>query len=141
MAATPRSTPNADPAHQAIAAIRGYAYQAIAAARAWIDLDDSSLIYLEVAEDYAEIVGDAINSVQVKETKASGSVTLNREDVRDAISSFIDLTALNPDRDVRLRFLTTSPIGVERSTADRPGGFAGLDYWQRVRARQADIGP
>ena len=141
MAAPTSTPPNADPARQAIAAIRGYAYQALAAARAWIDLDDSSLIYLEVAEDYAEIVGDAINSVQVKETKASGSVTLKREDVRSAIASFVDLTARNPDRQVRFRFLTTSPIGLERSAADRPGGTAGLDYWQRVRARQADIGP
>ena len=141
MAAPTSTPPNADPARQAIAAIRGYAYQALAAARAWIDIDDSSLIYLEVAEDYAGIVGDAINSVQVKETKASGSVTLKREDVRGAIASFVDLTVRNPDRQVRLRFLTTSPIGLERSAADRPGGAAGLDYWQRVRARQADIGP
>ena len=139
---SPTSTPpNSDPARQAVAAIRGYAYQALAAARAWIDLDDSSAIFLEVAEDYAEIVGDVINSVQVKETKATGSVTLKREDARSAIASFVDLTSLNPDRHVNLRFLTTSPIGVEKSTSDRPAGFAGLDYWQRVRARQADIGP
>ena len=140
--AEPTSTPpNADRARQAIAAIRGYVYQALAAARAWIDLDDNALLYLEVAEDYAEIVGDVINSVQVKETKTSGPVTLRRKDVRCAIASFVDLAARNPNRHVNLRFLTTSPIGLEKSAPDRPGGSAGLDYWQRVRARQADVGP
>ena len=134
------TTPRADPARNAIHAIRGYEYQALAAALAWIDLDDDGLLYLEVAEDYAEVIDSAINAVQVKDTRSSGPVTLNTADVRNAIASFIDLTERNPSRPVQLRFLTTSAIGLERSNSDRPGGLAGLTYWQRVRSGQEDVG-
>ena len=43
--------PNADSARQAIHAIRGYEYQILAAALAWVDVEENGLIYLEVAED------------------------------------------------------------------------------------------
>ena len=79
--------PNVDTARQAIHAIRGYEYQILAAALAWIDLEENGLIYLEVAEDYARIVGGDIEAVQVKETRRSGAVTLNTPAVRDAIES------------------------------------------------------
>lgn len=131
--------PIADTARQAVAAIGGYVYQALAAARAWVELDEDSLLYLEVAEDYAKVARREVEAVQVKNT--AGPVTLRHADVRDAIAAFVDLAAKNADRRVRLRFLTTSTIGSERSAKDRPGGHAGLEYWRRVRAGQADIAP
>ena len=133
--------PNVDSARQAIDAIRGYEYQILAATLAWVDLDEDGLLYLEVAEDYATVVDSAIEAVQVKDTRASGSVTLNTPAVRDAIASFVDLTERNPDRQVQLRFFTTSPIGIESASRDRPGGLSGLTYWQRVRAGREDLGP
>lgn len=133
--------PSGDPEREAIHAIRGYEYQVLAAALAWIDIDENGILYLEVAEDYAEIVDSAINAVQVKDTYSSGRITLNSVSVRNAIASFVDLTERNLNRQVRLRFLTTSSIGREKAASDRPGGMAGLDYWQRVRSGQEDIGP
>ena len=133
--------PNADTARQAIHAIRGYEYQILAAALAWADLDENGVIYLEVAEDYAHVVSDEIEAVQVKATRGSGAVTLNTAAVRDAIESFVNLVAQNPTREVHLRFLTTAPIGLEKSPDDRPGGLPGLEYWQRVRAGREDMGP
>ena len=131
--------PNADSARQAIDAIRGYEYQILAAALAWVDLEENGLIYLEVAEDYAHVVGGDIGAVQVKATR--GAVTLNTPAVRDALESFVDLAGRNPTREVQLRFLTTAPIGREKSPGDRPGGFPGLRYWQLVRAGREDVGP
>lgn len=133
--------PNADSARQAIHAIRGYEYHILAAALAWVDLEENGLIYLEVAEDYAHVVSRDIEAVQVKATRGSGAVTLNTPAVRHAIESFVDLVAQNPNRGIQLRFLTTSPIGLEKSPNDRPSDIPGLEYWQRVRAGRADVGP
>ena len=133
--------PNADSARQAIHAIRGYEYQILAAALAWVDLDETGLIYLEVAEDYARVIGGDIEAVQVKATRGSGAVTLNTPAVRDAIESFVELASQNPTREVQLRFLTTSPIGRERSPGDQLGGVPGLEYWKLARAGREDVGP
>ena len=133
--------PNADSARQAIHAIRGYEYQILAAALAWVDLEETGLIYLEVAEDYAHVIGGQIEAVQVKATRGSGAVTLNTPAVCDAIESFVHLVARNPAREVHLRFLTTAPIGLEKSTDDRPTELPGLEYWRRARAGREDVGP
>ena len=133
--------PNADPARQAAHAIRGYEYQILAAALAWVDVEENGLIYLEVAEDYAHVIGGNIEAVQVKATSGSRAVTLNTPGVRDAIASFVDLVAQNPGREVHLRFLTTAPIGLEKSPDDRPGEVPGLEYWQLARAGREDVGP
>lgn len=139
---TPSLDPlNVDSARQAIHAIRGYEYQVLAAALAWVDLEDSGLIYLEVAEDYAQIIDSDIEAVQVKATHSSGAVTLKTPAIRDSIESFVDLTSRNPNRRIQLRFLTTSPIGLEKSPNDRPSDIPGLEYWQRVRAGQEEVGP
>ena len=133
--------PNADTARQAIHAIRGYEYQILAAALAWVDLEETGLIYLEVAEDYAHVIRGNLEAVQVRATRGSGAVTLNTPAVRDAIESFVHLVARNPAREVHLRYLTTSPIGLERSPDDRPTELPGLEYWRRARAGREDVGP
>jgi hypothetical protein len=132
--------PQGDAARQAIDALRGYAYQVTVAALAWLDLETTSRIFLEVAEDYAVVANGAIGAVQVKDTHASGSVTLNTESVRDAISNFVRLTACNSGADVHLRYFTTSDIGTEKALQDRPGGVSGLVYWRSV-AKGANVKP
>ena len=126
--------PQGDPARQAVASLRGYAYQVLASALAWLDIDEHSQIYLEVAEDYAIVAKNAILGVQVKDSERSVSVTLNSVSVRDAITNFVDLVERNPDISVDLRFFTTSDIGTEQAIADRPDNMAGLDYWKRSAA-------
>ena len=125
---------------QAVASLRGYAYQVAAAALAWFDLDASGRLYLEVAEDYATVAQQSLDAVQVKDTAESGSVTLNTEAVREAINAFVTLAVNNNDRQVQLRYFTTSPIGTEQKTSDRPAGVAGLRYWRQAAAG-ADVGP
>ena len=126
--------PEGDAARQAVDSLRGYAYQALAAALAWLDIDEHGRLFLEVAEDYAIIAKDAIDAVQVKDTESSGSVTLNSASVRNAVAAFVDLTERNPAIQVGLRFFTTSEIGTEQAIADRPAGVAGLKYWRKVAA-------
>jgi hypothetical protein len=132
--------PIGDAERQAIASLRGYAYQVAAAALAWLDLDSRGRVYLEVAEDYATVAQQSLDAVQVKDTAESGSVTLNTEAIHDAVNAFVNIAVSNKDRDVQLRYLTTSPIGIEHKISDRPAGVAGLLYWRHAAAG-ADVGP
>ncbi len=132
--------PRVDKAHQAVHALRGYTYQCLAAALAWIDISQEGKLYLEVAEDYAIVAKDALQLTQVKDTKQSGTVTLNSTGIRKAIRAFVKLVEMNPGIDIEFHFMTTSEIGTERNLADRLSGTAGLDYWKEV-AKGEGIAP
>ena len=126
--------------HQAVHALRGYAYQCVAAALEWVDISENGRLYLEVAEDYATLADNALHATQVKDTKESGAVTLNSTGVCKAITAFVNLVEKNPGIDINLHFMTTSEISRERALADRPSGMAGLTYWDKVAAG-APVGP
>lgn len=132
--------PTGDVERQAVASLRGYAYQIAAATLAWFDIEEKGKIYLEVAEDYASVAQQALDATQVKDTAFSGPITLNTEAVRDAVDAFVRLTANNKDRRVQLRYLTTADIGTELKASDRPAGVAGLIYWRKA-AIGADVAP
>ncbi|MCJ2010437.1 hypothetical protein [Methylobacterium sp. J-092] len=132
--------PRGDESRQAVAALRGYGYQIYASALAWLGLGDNELLYLEVAEDFATVTRDALAGTQVKDTAASGAVTLRSAGVRSAIDAFVDLVSRNPGRIVSLHYLTTSVLGTERSAEDRIGNEAALAYWRRAAAG-AEVGP
>lgn len=123
-----------------MAALRGYGYQLYASGLAWLGLQDGETLYLEVAEDFAVASRDSLAGTQVKDTAASGSVTLQSAGIRAAIDSFVDLVSRNPSQRVSLHYLTTSPVGREQRLDDRPGGRPGLEYW-RLAAAGADVGP
>lgn len=131
-----------DAKRQAIASLRGYAYQLHQSLAAWIALPDDATLHLEISEDYAEIARDpatldaVLTATQVKDTRESGSVTLNSADVKDAVRNYWALRDANPGRGVRLAFLTTSPIGQERANPLHDG--AGLNLWHRA-ARSGSV--
>ncbi len=137
------SVPPADLIRQANASLRGYVYQLHASAAAWLELSEEDELYLEVAEDFAELlrepgrIDDVLRATQVKDTRESGTVTLNSSDVLAAIESLHRLRACNLGREVRFVFLTTSHIGHERKNA-LPSGVAGLTAWEAA-ASGADV--
>jgi hypothetical protein len=130
--------PSGDPTAQAIASLRGYAYQLYASGLAWLDLRPGQELYLEVAQDYAVATQEALRGVQVKDTTAN--VTINSEDIRDALDGFVDLVGRNPGREVHLHFLSTCAIGQEKKREERANGEPTLIYWRRAAAG-ADIRP
>lgn len=132
--------PKADAARQAVDALRGYVYQIMAAALAWLDIDEKARIFLEVAEDYAVVASGVLSAVQVKDTQVSGNVTLNTESIRDAIANYVALVQNNPQLDVHLEYFTTSEIGKEKTSLGCPAGEPGLLYW-RTAARSGDLTP
>lgn len=132
--------PSGDPARQAVAALRGYAYQLYASALAWLALPDGAILHLEVAEDYAVATREALTGAQVRDTEGSGGITLQSEWARGTIDSYVDLVRRNPGRVVSLHYLTTSAIGLERERVHRVNGAPALDYWRRAAAG-ADLAP
>lgn len=135
--ATPAAPPRGDEGRSAVDALRGYGFQIYGSVLAWTCLAEEEVLHLELVEDYAT----ALHATQAKDTRGSGSVTLNTTGVIQAIDSLVDLTDRNPERAVHLRYMTTSPIGLEASQGDRVEGEPGLAYWGRVAAGGADPGP
>jgi hypothetical protein len=135
---SPSGVPQGDPAGQAVASLKGYAYQLYASALAWLNLRDDEELYLEVAQDYVTAAKEALAAVQVKDTRAN--VTINSPNIRQAISDFVDLVKRNPGSQVALRLLTTSDIGTEQKLEDRAAGQPTLKYWAKA-AVGADPGP
>jgi len=133
-------SPAGDPRRQAVASLRGYAYQLYASALAWLSLKAGQSLFLEVAEDYAVVADQALKGVQVKDTAASGSITINNPDVLEALNSYVDLVQRNPDMRVSFRFLTTANLGRERDVSERIDGIGVLDYWRRAAAG-SDVTP
>jgi hypothetical protein len=125
-----------DESREALSALGGYVYQLYQSALAWVELGEAEILFLEVAEDYATVVGDALNAVQVKNTKSS--VTINSAGVVQAIDSLITLTRDNPDFQVNVRYLTTSEIGREKSADHRVNNEPTLAAWRRL-AKAGDV--
>lgn len=132
--------PRGDTVRQAVDALRGFAYQLYVSGLAWLGLGDGELLYLEVAEDYAVASRAALAGTQVKDTGASGRITVQSKDVRAAIDAFVDLVARNPGRVVSLHYLTTAEVGRERSKKQRISDEPALKYWRRAAAG-ADVAP
>lgn len=124
---------------QAMAAFGGYLHQLLATVAAWMRLKPGETLLIEVAEDFAVVAGHVIAMTQVKRESPSRALSLRREDARKAILSLWQFSSANPDRDVRLHFLTTANPGHEQGV-DFPDGLTGVGYWARV-ALGADVEP
>lgn len=129
--------PEAQRRRQAVSSLQGYAYQLYASLLAWAELDNDGKLLLEIAEDYAKLVGSQFTLAQVK---AMGrKVTLRDKGAVQAIQSLWQFINANKNLDVQLTYLTTAEAGLEKGFK-APGGFRGIDYWGEA-ARGADIGP
>ncbi|AJY43592.1 hypothetical protein BW21_1269 [Burkholderia humptydooensis] len=143
-ALTPWALSQEEAARQAIASLRGYVYQLHSSVAAWMRLPPDGELHLEVAEDYAELLTSPdkaeqiLRAVQVKDTRESGSITLNSADVLKAVETLFSLQESNPGRPVFLTFLTTSPIGRELKDP-LPSGTPALEVWS-IAANGGDVG-
>ena len=132
------NVPDSQICRQAIPALRGYAYQVYRSLEAWLNLNESQSLLLEVAEDFAVLTDQVLQATQVKDTAPSGSVTLKTKAIKAAIDSFWEFQSANPTKEVRLVFLTTSAIGREQGVRF-PGGEPGLRYWRTAARHHAEV--
>ncbi|NKN34881.1 hypothetical protein HFC70_00775 [Agrobacterium sp. a22-2] len=128
--------PKGNEGREAIASLGGYVYQIYQSALAWFELGVNEFLFLEVAEDYVIAAKHALSAVQVKRTE--GNVTINSDDIIASINSFVELQVNQPQLEVRLRHLTTSHIGKEKSENDRLDDTPTLVTW-RTLARTGDL--
>lgn len=134
----PLRIPSDQLARQAAASLGGHLFQATRAATEWSHLAASAQLLIEVAEDYAVLVRDALNMTQTKH-EFGASVTLRSYGVRKSLSGLIAFQDANTDLRVSLVYLTTAQPGRESGSA-LPDGVAGLSYWLEA-ARGSDLAP
>lgn len=136
--------PTGESKRQAIASLRGYAYQLHRTVSEWLVLSPRDFLFIEAAEDYSRIgrhpdqIDEVLAATQIKDTRQSGAVTLNSEDALAAIVNFWRLKQANQGRRVALTFLTTSLIGAERKNPF-PSGLPGIAAWQAVARGEAGL--
>ena len=128
-----------NPRRQATDPIRAYEYQIWQSVLRWVTLKPDEVLFLEKAEDFDVISEKGAETVQVKDTFRSGSITLNSTSVIEAISNFWQHQRKNPNYLVRFKFLTTSPRGMEKSNPFN--GVKGLDYWDQCKSINTDLKP
>lgn len=116
--------------------IRGYVYQIYQSIYAWINLQEDEILFLERAEDFDIEQEDSISTVQIKDTQKSGNITLRTQGCIDALNNYWELATNNPNKRIRLRYLTTSNPGVEQGSVLKEPS-EGLKYWNRA-SRDAD---
>lgn len=134
----PLRVPSDQLARQAAASLGGHLFQATRAATEWSHLGDDARLLIEVAEDYAVLVRDALDMTQTKH-EFGASVTLRSDGIRKALSGLIAFQEANPNLTVSLAYLTTAQPGRENGSAV-PNGATGLSYWLDA-ARGADPAP
>jgi hypothetical protein len=128
-----------DPARQAVDSLKGYAYQVWQSLYRWLTLREDEILYLEGAEDLDILGPRRAETIQVKERRGSGSVTLQSEDILKAIAHFWELQARHSDLTIHFRFLTTAERGRERHAPF--GDQGGLDYWDLCKRPGLDLHP
>ncbi|MFS2015682.1 NACHT domain-containing protein [Massilia sp. CT11-108] len=124
-----------DETRQAIASLGGYVYQVYASCAAWLLLDAQAELHLEVADDYADVLGQSLLATQVKCT-ATTSVTIVSSAARATIDSFVYLNTNNAHYKVKVQLLTTSEVGLERDKTDQVAGRPTLEAWRDAAANR-----
>lgn len=120
-----------DAKRQAIPTLRGYSYQIWQSLLRWLELGENENLFLEGAEDIDVLGPGTAETVQVKETAESGSVTLRSADVLEAVNNFWEHQTKNPQTVIKFRFLTTSERGLERPKEFEK--MRGLDFWDSCK--------
>ena len=126
----------ADPARQAVDAIRGYHAQLVRSVWQWINLDDDEVLFLEGAEDFDKLsAGGFAETTQARERK--GKVSLGSREVSQSIIHFWGHQSANPGKLVSFRYLTTAARGTEQASPF--GSEGGLDHWERCAESDRDL--
>jgi hypothetical protein len=119
-----------DSRRRANAAIRGFMYQFWRTVEAWIELEPDDLLFVEGAEDFDQVRGDQATAVQVKDTRASGSLTLGNAKTLATLGRFWKLKQDNRGVEVRFKFITTAEPGSEKAGF---GGQKAVETWDLCR--------
>lgn len=121
------------------ATIRGYVYQVDQTIQSWFNLLASSVLELECGEDI-DVVLDAFDSSGEQQSRRleqvkylNRNITLRTPQVVEALSSFHEHLAHNPNINLHFVFVTNAPPAVERPSPI-PRGRPALAVWREIWA-------
>ena len=117
------------PGTDAVASKRGYYYQDVVTALAWLKLQPGEVLRVEDLEDLAVDDGARVNVEQVRHVSA----TLTLTGAITYLERVLDIATRNPGVDFSFVYRTTAPIGKEKSLDHQVDGQAALEYWEMVR--------
>ncbi|EBL1619269.1 hypothetical protein J3Y31_002427 [Salmonella enterica] len=136
MTATPSH--KTDAKRDATDSIRGYVYQIYQSVLAWINLNESEILFLECAEDFDICSGQSVIGTQVKDL--SSNLTLRSPEIVETLNNFWSLQQNNPHHNVTLRFLTTASAADEKG-APFGKNQKGLEYWKKCQPNTEQVEP
>lgn len=117
------------PGTDAVASKRGYYYQDVVTALAWLKLRPGEILRVEVLEDLAVDDGAIVNVEQVRHV----STNLTLTGAITYLERVLDIAARNPGIDFSFVYRTTAAIGKEKSRNHQVDGQSALEYWETVR--------
>lgn len=118
-----------DAQRDASSAIRGYVYQIYQSVLAWITITQDDELVLEGAEDFDVYESEEVVTTQVKDLQKA--LTLRSAAISETINNFWQHKKSNPYSLIRMRFLTTAPIGCEKGTYFGKGK-KGIEIWNQI---------
>ena len=118
--------------------IRGFVYQLWVAVDAWIDLKSDEILYVEGAEDIDILENDNAQTIQVKDNKASGKLSLGNAKAIEAINNFWELKCKNEGIKIHFKYLTTAEIAFEKSGDKKCKGIEVWDLCRKEKDKDLD---
>jgi hypothetical protein len=117
------------PGTDAVASKRGYYYQDVVTALAWLRLKPSEILRVEDLEDFSVDDGTTVKVEQVRHVSAS----LTLVGAVEYLERVLDIASRNHGVDFSFAYRSTASIGKEKSRDHRISGQAGLEYWETVK--------
>jgi hypothetical protein len=129
-----------NPRRDAHATFAGFVYQVNISILRWLNLLPDQYLELEAGEDIDLIqTGSGADEAekqrlmeQLKHKKRA--ITLRSSDSLEAIANFCEHRSINPEANLRFRFLTIASITKERQPWH--GSDAGIEVWERLRRKE-----
>lgn len=119
---------------QASDSMLGYDYQIWRSLEVWIKLKDDEILYLECAEDFDLMTPKEGIAHQVKNTDVN--ITLGSKEIHKVIENHWINVLNNPEKSVKLRFMTRGGVGLEKG---KPfGDDRGIDLWEMASKGNSD---
>lgn len=124
------------PGSDAAATKRGFLYQDLATALAWVRLTDEQTLFVEAAEDMAVAREKSADVHQFRDVARR----LTLKGALPFLENALELCERNPRRRLLFIYATTAPIGRDRSKQHWVEDLPCLEYWRQVQkgARRAD---
>jgi hypothetical protein len=125
------------PGSDAAATKRGFLYQDLATALAWVRLTDEQALFVEAAEDMAVAREGSADVHQIRDVARP----LTLKGALPFLENALQIRERNPRRSLRFIYATTASIGQDRAKRHQVEDMSCLDYWREVRKRTRSADP